>query len=151
MSENPTKPCSKCGSIKELAAFGRDSHSRDGMRSQCRDCDKRYRASPSCRENQRAALKRYRESEGGRAVRSAYKVISRERYQTQRAAQNTVWKAIKRGTLQPWPACALPECNTHAPIEAHHADYSRPRDVVWLCRDHHRQLHVEHRSAEREK
>ena len=28
-------------------------------------------------------------------------------------------------------------------VVAHHADYSRPLDVVFLCLSHHRQLHVE--------
>lgn len=26
--------------------------------------------------------------------------------------------------------------------EAHHEDYDRPLDVVWLCRAHHKERHV---------
>jgi hypothetical protein len=26
-------------------------------------------------------------------------------------------------------------------VDGHHEDYSRPLDVLWLCRRHHRQLH----------
>ena len=27
--------------------------------------------------------------------------------------------------------------------QAHHEDYSRPLDVIWLCPQHHAQLHIE--------
>lgn len=43
----------------------------------------------------------------------------------------------KRGVLIPEP-CAI--CGTTDQIEMHHEDYSKPLDVVWLCRAHHRVL-----------
>jgi hypothetical protein len=36
--------------------------------------------------------------------------------------------------------CALPECESRP--QAHHPDYSKPLDVVWLCDDHHKQAHA---------
>lgn len=27
-------------------------------------------------------------------------------------------------------------------VDAHHEDYDKPYDVVWLCRKHHRALHL---------
>lgn len=50
-----------------------------------------------------------------------------------RAAHMAVQAAIRRGTLVRAP-CA--ECG-HPRSDAHHADYSRPLDVEWLCRRHH--------------
>ena len=44
---------------------------------------------------------------------------------------------IRRGKLIPEP-CAV--CDDPK-VEAHHLDYSKPLDVVWLCRVHHIQLH----------
>jgi hypothetical protein len=44
--------------------------------------------------------------------------------------------AVARGTIIPQP-CFV--CGAEA--EAHHPDYARPRDVVWLCPDHHREVH----------
>lgn len=36
-----------------------------------------------------------------------------------------------------------PSCNVcgHPMAEAHHHDYDRPLDVVWLCFRHHREIH----------
>jgi hypothetical protein len=32
-------------------------------------------------------------------------------------------------------------------VEAHHADYTNPLVVIWLCRRHHQRLHAEQRRA----
>jgi hypothetical protein len=44
---------------------------------------------------------------------------------------------IKRGKLIPQPC---QECGIE-PAQAHHPDYGDPRRIIWLCKDHHRQLH----------
>jgi hypothetical protein len=62
-----------------------------------------------------------------------------EQYPERRKAQVTVGNAIRDGLLTPWPVCAIPECNCKP--EAHHPDYSKPLDVVWLCSAHHKQAH----------
>jgi hypothetical protein len=60
-------------------------------------------------------------------------------YPDRRRAQVAVANAIRDGRLQKWPVCAIPECDRTP--EAHHPDYGRPLDVVWLCRPHHKQAH----------
>lgn len=32
-------------------------------------------------------------------------------------------------------------CGTTETVEAHHEDYGKPLDVIWLCRNHHREHH----------
>ena len=56
-----------------------------------------------------------------------------------RRAHKTVWNALRSGALVRGP-CA--QCGTTIRIEAHHEDYSKPRDVIWLCRMHHVERHV---------
>lgn len=60
-----------------------------------------------------------------------------------RAAHKAVEYALMRGDLirQPCERCAS-ETN----VQAHHDDYSRPLDVMWLCQPCHIQRHRELRA-----
>lgn len=53
------------------------------------------------------------------------------------AAYNAVNLAIKNGEIAP-QACE--KCGS-IPADAHHDDYSKPLDLRWLCRSHHREIH----------
>lgn len=53
-------------------------------------------------------------------------------------AHLAVQNALKLGVLERQP-CR--ECGI-AKSEAHHPDYERPFDVIWLCRKHHKALHA---------
>lgn len=65
-----------------------------------------------------------------------------------RAAQVQLANALRKGLVKPWPICAVPDCCRKP--EAHHPDYSRPLDVVWLCRPHHMQVHAMAKRADHE-
>ena len=38
-------------------------------------------------------------------------------------------------------------CGSTDRLHGHHADYDQPMSVVWLCEQHHNQLHREHGHA----
>ena len=63
-----------------------------------------------------------------------YKLENREK----KLAHYAVGNAVKAGTLIKQP-CR--ECGEKK-VQAHHEDYSRPLDVIWLCASHHRKLHL---------
>ena len=46
--------------------------------------------------------------------------------------------AVKKGILKKLP-CKV--CGIKARLQAHHEDYSKPLEVVWLCATHHYDLH----------
>lgn len=53
-------------------------------------------------------------------------------------AQLTVGAALRHGVIERQPCH---QCGA-AKSEAHHPDYERPYDVVWLCRKHHKAVHT---------
>lgn len=52
-----------------------------------------------------------------------------------------VGKALKSGALRREPTCS--RCGQASQTIAHHPDYSRPLDVVWLCTACHYRVHAE--------
>lgn len=50
---------------------------------------------------------------------------------------NAIARAVKCGKIQRQPCWV---CGSKA--VAHHPDYDRPLDVVWLCQAHHKQAHA---------
>lgn len=54
-------------------------------------------------------------------------------------AYSSVRHAKKRGDLVEQP-CR--DCGTTENVEAHHSDYRKPLQVVWLCTKHHRKEHT---------
>lgn len=57
-------------------------------------------------------------------------------------ARTKTAKAIKSGKLIRPEFCT--SCKTGQPVEAHHPDYNKPLNVMWLCRKCHRQWHKKH-------
>jgi hypothetical protein len=55
-----------------------------------------------------------------------------------RRAQNKLQRAVRTGKLErrPCEVCGNPR------VEAHHEDYSKPLDVIWLCQLHHFEHHA---------
>ena len=66
-----------------------------------------------------------------------YKKIQIKRYPEKISARNKVHKAVKSGKLKRSP-CKI--CGKRQSF-AHHKDYSKPLDVEWYCRKHHRERH----------
>lgn len=82
----------------------------------------------------------YMKTPAGKAAHLAANKRYRQKNKLKLAAHNAVQKALMRGKLSKWPVCSVPDC-CETKLEAHHADYSRPLDVIWLCNRHHVAVH----------
>lgn len=130
------KTCSICGVIKPLDMFSVESRNKDGRGCQCKAC--RRKAQSKTRPLHRDAHNEYK-----REYRKAHSsaLYSREyvRSNPERAvAHNKVKYAVRLGTLTALP-CEI--CGTTTLVHAHHEDYSKPLDVIWLCPLHHKWIH----------
>ena len=68
-------------------------------------------------------------------------------------AQNVAEKAIKRGIIEREP-CEV--CGAHgkfangrSEVQAHHSDYNKPLDIIWLCQKCHHKWHKENKAIPR--
>lgn len=132
------KTCFKCNTEKPLTDFYRHAQMGDGHLNKCKECTKR-----DVREH-RAANDSVREYDRARAslphrIAKSKLIFARWRgaHPERRAAHVAVQSAIRKGELERLPCWV---CGEKA--EAHHADYSQPLDVIWLCPRHHKQLHA---------
>lgn len=94
-----------------------------------------------------AAQADYQETEAYKDSHLAANNKYRSKHPQRDKARNAVNNAVRDKRLTPWPVCAVPECICKP--EAHHPDYSRPLDVVWLCDLHHKAAHNITREATR--
>lgn len=83
--------------------------------------------------------RRRREQQKSEAARKARRLALAGRDKMVHRAHSKVQKALKSGRLVAEP-CAV--CSSKD-VQAHHEDYSKPFDVVWLCRPHHIARHME--------
>ncbi len=60
-----------------------------------------------------------------------------DKYPDRRKARANFSKNVQRGYIEKRPCCICGDIES----EGHHFDYSRQRDVIWLCREHHQKLH----------
>jgi hypothetical protein len=89
---------------------------------------------------QEYAAKWYREHPEYRrdpAKVAAYQKARREAHPEERQAEALAYRAIRSGKLTRGVCvvCGKPKAY------AHHEDYNKPLDVVWLCQKHHLQMH----------
>lgn len=74
--------------------------------------------------------------EAGKRAKNKYKELNPKK----RSTHIIVGNAIRDGHLFKKP-CEV--CNTNDNIVAHHCDYDKPLDVMWLCAQHHNDWHKE--------
>lgn len=72
--------------------------------------------------------------------RAAYYKEYITRFPNKIKAQRVLQYAVQRGIILREPCEVCGEIKT----EAHHPDYAKPLDVMWLCSHHHKTWHLEH-------
>ncbi len=132
------KLCRDCGLRLPLDDFYRHHQMADGHLNVCRSCvcrnvRTRRAKDESVREYDRNRAKLPHRKALNRRVVKQYRADHPDRYK----ANTAVGNALRDGLLKKEP-CFFCEAEE---VHAHHADYSKPLDVKWLCVKCHRRLH----------
>jgi len=139
------KVCKVCLTNKPIDEFYRHPRGADGYQGKCKDCQKAMTLKARA-----ANPDHYREYDRARGklphrVKAAIEQAKKWRDEDKRRMKchNAVARALRDGTLDPMP-CRV--CGSEKTV-AHHDDYDKPLDVVWLCQSHHKQLHAMAKNA----
>ena len=141
--------CSKCKQDKPPEAFNWENKAQGKRQNVCRACfseynKERYRKNADLVKDR---VKRYREENPSAVL--ATKIRACEKKPTPRNAARVIDAAIKAGEITRPGACSgCGASSDDVKIEAHHHDYTRPLDVIWLCPKCHSLLDIERRTRE---
>lgn len=144
------KTCFACKKVKPLNEFYRHPKMADGHFNKCKSCSKadakknradnidQYRQYERDRRAEKKQVEaRYRKTPAGKAAHDRATARYSFNHKKQRVAHNAVSNALRDGRLTRMP-CGV--CGSEL-TEAHHPDYDKPLEVIWLCREHHMQIH----------
>jgi hypothetical protein len=149
-SRKTSKPreiaCHICGSVFQTThsqgKYCSPACRREGERKSWREYAERNRDSrrkwhrqdyANRREFFLAKDKEYKNTENGRRAQAVARQNQWERFPEKMVARQIVHYAVKSGALVPKPC----EVCGNEKVQAHHEDYSKPLEVVWLCKKHH--------------
>jgi len=136
-----SKKCFKCNTVKPLEDFYKHPQMRDGHVNKCKECNKndvtshRNKNIEKIRAYDRARAKESDRIKATTEITRAWRAEDRRRAY----AHNMVAKAIRFGGLFRQSCCRCGETKT----VAHHEDYDKPLEVMWLCQPCHKKRHKE--------
>jgi len=144
------KKCTRCHKIKSLNNFNKRKGSKDGHRSDCQTCQRRinleyyYKNHAKCKlvsrrynENNKDKKKKFRDSykkkfpEKVKAIMSIATKKWADKNPEKRKAYSEVYCAMKCGKIIK-ESCS--KCGGNNDVMAHHEDYTKPLEILWLCR-----------------
>jgi hypothetical protein len=128
---NPSdvKICSTCLEIKSRTEFYRSALNKDGLGGQCKVC-----------HSKRVVNNREQKKLLSFSEIAPHKKFWLQENKLKRKAHQDVSYAIQTKRLIRQPC---ERCGTTEHVVAHHEDYSKPLEVVWLCKKHHKERHME--------
>lgn len=136
-----SKNCFKCNAVKPLTDFYKHSMMADGHLNKCKECNKK-----DVLEHRLKNIEKIRQYDRDRGKLPERLKLATEVTRVWRAedlrrakAHNAVARAIKKGDLTRSPCV---KCGFQK-TEAHHEDYDKPLDIVWLCCPCHKKRHKE--------
>ena len=136
-----SKECFKCNSVKPLEEFYKHPSMPDGHVNKCKECNKndvtanRNKNIERVRAYDRERAKNPERMQANLEINRAWRAEDKRR----QVAHSAVARAIRNGSLVRIPCI---KCGEQKSL-AHHEDYDKPLDVMWLCQPCHKQRHKE--------
>ncbi len=144
------KRCTKCDLKKDLHEFYKSTSTSDGYHNSCKECwkdrrkerylEKRDQVRKQCRRYYVANAEHLKKKSRGRKKTYEETLRFRKKNPEKYRAHYTVSNALKRGLLEKGSHCEV--CGAQTKLHAHHEDYSKPLEVLWVCINCHAKIHI---------
>lgn len=146
------KTCSKCKQTKQSTEFNKDSRLPDQLTYKCKECNRQYLKIYNLKNKKRNSISTIRWQKQNQIAYRTYQkqwqsknrdkictVAKKQRIKNPiaTAARIKFNNAIRDGKIKRLPCIICQSPNS----QGHHTDYSKPFEVIWLCRKHHERLH----------
>lgn len=143
INNKDSKTCPDCQKEKSLSDFFQSPRpkGKKWVSRRCKPCHNKYCAGYRRTLEYKETHDKWKNSERGKKVIKNRMANWRKNNKDKRIAQSAISNAIRDGRLkrQPCIICSLPDA------EAHHPNYRKPLQVVWLCKKHHSQIHFSYK------
>jgi hypothetical protein len=135
------KKCSICKTEKCFSKFWRRKDRKSGYSSACKDCsnEKRYKKKIQNWEHHINVRKIWYEKNRKKQIEKQTNYNKNKADRKKIYARHQLNDAVKLGHIKRMENCQI--CNRKCKTEAHHADYTKPLDVIWVCKKCHIKIH----------
>lgn len=146
------KKCFKCGKKKNINEFYKHPQMADGYFGKCKECANSYQCQWEKDNYEKVRIRKHNYqktyykmwyAKNGRKRKKDYNKII-EKWQKDNAEKVVVQRkmrhAVKMKIISKPTICS--NCGDERKILAHHEDYSKPLEVVWLCYSCHKKTHL---------
>lgn len=143
------KVCTECGLEKPISEFNKRRSNKDGYQDRCRSCFSKYNKARYHADPSRfiADVRKYRESNKENVFETRMRMC--EKNPNRKNANMALDYAVKLGYIEKPDHCLGCGCPTEeSRVTAHHHDYAKPLEVLWLCSKCHRPLDANRRIRE---
>lgn len=129
------KKCSRCKQLKTFSEFSKHSDYKDGLEYKCRRCCSANYRSWRDRNPAKYQEKAKRSRDNPSFSTQSHKAWV-QRNPEKKKAEQKLNNTLRNGSIVRPSVCS--RClASGCRIDAHHPDYSKPLEVVWLCRPCH--------------
>lgn len=136
------KVCKRCLKKKEVTQFYRHEKMGDGRLSFCKECTKTRIRNARLDPRLGDKIRLYDRQRSRTAKRKKMAADARRKWRKndprKALAERQYGNARTTKKLMPLPCWV---CGSEVKLHGHHFDYDKPLEVIWLCHDHHVDMH----------
>lgn len=146
MVEKIEKKCFKCKCTKSIDEFYSHFRMKDGYLNKCKECAKKdgiVNRGKNIDYYREYDIKRFANDPNRKESHRNCSLKYSAKYPEKKLARNKARMALLSGKIKK----GLCECCGTSDVQMHHPDYSKPLQIMWLCKICHEEWHKKYGDA----